>query len=266
MPRKKSNKQKSNKQKPLQKRYSTRFLSVLWPPINKRGYPFSKRQLVYEYDKKYVKGNNRYGVGPELGAVVDPDYGTKMLVLFCGEKEPEVISKSNVRACPFGPLFPNADAQGGGMVYKFVKTLKGGGMVSRHPTVQDKSTTDDVPDSKEKAAAVQDKSTTDDVPDSKKKAAAVQDKSTTDDVPDSKKKAAAVQDKSTTDEDVADPDGEETSDADEENVQEPKTSPYLVNLADVLKEHGINAKKQSSLSSFIAKIAQVYHSYGAYSI
>ena len=247
MPRKKSNKQKSNKQKPLQKRYSTRFLSVLWPPINKRGYPFSKRQLVYEYDKKYVKGNNRYGVGPELGAVVDPDYGTKMLVLFCGEKEPEVISKSNVRACPFGPLFPNADAQGGGMVYKFVKTLKGGGMVSRHPTVQDKSTTDDVPDSKEKAAAVQDKSTTDDVPDSKKK-------------------AAAVQDKSTTDEDVADPDGEETSDADEENVQEPKTSPYLVNLADVLKEHGINAKKQSSLSSFIAKIAQVYHSYGAYSI
>ena len=184
MPRKKSkksNKNKKNKQqKPLQKRFSTRFLSVLWPPINKRGYPFSKRQLVFEYDKKYVKGNNRYGVGPELGAVVDPDYGTKMLVLFCGEKEPEVISKSNVRACPFGPLFPNAEAQGGGMVYQFVKILKGGGMVSRHPTVQDKSTTDDVPDAKKKAAAVQDKSTTDDIPDSKKKATAVQDKSTTD--------------------------------------------------------------------------------------
>ena len=32
----------------------------------RRGYPFSKGQLIYEYTKKYVQDSNRYGVGPEL--------------------------------------------------------------------------------------------------------------------------------------------------------------------------------------------------------
>ena len=38
-----------------------------------------------------------------------------MLVLFFGETEPEVINKGNVQACPFGVLFPDTKAQGGGM-------------------------------------------------------------------------------------------------------------------------------------------------------
>ena len=55
---------------------------------------------------------NPHGVGEELGVVVDPGYGTRMLLRFFGCSYPEEISKSNVRPCRFGKYHPDAKAIG----------------------------------------------------------------------------------------------------------------------------------------------------------
>ena len=57
----------------------------------------------------------------------------------------------------------------------------------------------------------------------------------------------------------------DASDDDEQQVyRQPASSrsPYLKNLADVLEEHGIDAKTESHMSAFVAKVAQLYHSNG----
>ena len=254
---KKSKRSKGSQSKPLQKKYNTRFCSLLWPPINKRGYPFSKDQLVYEYAKKYVQGNNRYGVGPELGVVVDPAYGSKMLVLFFGETEAEVISKTNVRACPFGKLFPDTRAKGGGAEYTFIKAVKGGGLISRQ------FTSDEEP---KKSNADNEKSNADSNTDNEK-SNADNEKSDTDNEK-SNADSNADNDKSNADNEKSNAVNEKSNDSQEvgggSSDEEPNVnirSPYLTNLADVLRAHGVDATKGVH-SAFITKVAQIYHGYG----
>ena len=120
--------------KPLQRKFKTTFLSILWPPGNGRGHLYQKDELCWLVSKKKVSKENPHGVGDDLAVVVDPDSGAKMLVRLFGAKHAVEVSKSTVKPCHFGSLHPDTKAVGGGYEWRFVKGCKGGAMLTKKAT------------------------------------------------------------------------------------------------------------------------------------
>ena len=121
----------------LQRKVDTRFLSRLWPPLKKRGHLYQREEIVFEYSKKYVSPTNQFGVGDELGTVVDPEYGSKLLVRFFGEDHDEEMGKNDVAPASFGKLFPDSCASGGGIKWRFQRMCAGGGLVTKEMNSND---------------------------------------------------------------------------------------------------------------------------------